>query len=116
MKAWIMRAYGTFRLDDVPVPEVKPGWALVRVKVVQAAVVDRGLIQKMPHIFQSRIEKRLSEGKPIQLGHEYCGEVLEIGQGVTTLQPGDRVCSPAYFPCGMCEMCRPGGILNAGLP
>jgi threonine dehydrogenase-like Zn-dependent dehydrogenase len=108
MKAWILRNYGDLRLEEVPVPKVEPGWALVKVKVVQAAVVDRGLIHKMPHLHQAGIEKRLSAGKPVQLGHEYCGEVTEIGQGVTTLKPGDRVCSPAYALCGTCEMCRTG--------
>lgn len=108
MKAWRFHDYGDFRLEDVPLPEVKRGWVLVKVKVVQPAVVDKGLIEGMSHIYQTRIAKMLSEGKPVQPGHEYCGEVVEIGQDVTTLQVGDRVCSAAYAHCGTCGMCRSG--------
>ncbi|MBI2907109.1 MAG: alcohol dehydrogenase catalytic domain-containing protein [Chloroflexi bacterium] len=108
MKAWRLHSYGDFRLEDVAEPDVKPGWAKVKVKVVQAAVVEKGLIEKMPHIWQAEISRKLAEGKPVQLGHEYCGEVVEIGQGVTTLKAGDRVCSSGHAPCGTCDMCRCG--------
>ena len=108
MRAWRLHAYNDHRLEEVPVPEVKPGWALVKVKVVQMAVVDAGLIQGMPHLHQSHIKKIFSEGKPVQLGHEFCGEVVEIGEGVATLKPGDRVGTTSYSPCGTCRMCREG--------
>lgn len=109
MKAWRLHAYGDHRLEEVPLPEIKPGWVLVRVKVVQVAIVEVGLMEGMSHLHQSGITKRLSEGTPLQLGHEFCGEVVEIGQGVTTLTVGDRVSYPGgRFPCGMCSGCRAG--------
>lgn len=108
MKAWRLHSYGDFRFEDVALPEVKPGWALVKVKVVQPGVVDKGLVEGVPHLLQARIGKMLSESIPVQLGHEYCGEVVEVGPDVATLKVGDRVCSGGQVSCGTCRMCRAG--------
>lgn len=108
MKAWRLHNFGDFRFEDVPLPEVKPGWALVKVKVVQVAVVEAGYLEGMSHGHQSGIRKMLSEGQPVQLGHEFCGEVAELGEGVTKLKVGDRVSYPGPFPCGTCAGCRAG--------
>lgn len=109
MKAWRLHAYGDFRFEDVPLPELKPGWVLVKVKVVQVAVVDRGVVEGVPNPHQPRIQKMWAEGKPVQLGHEFCGEVVEIGPGVTTLKVGGRVSYPGgHFHCGICPMCQSG--------
>ena len=42
------------------------------------------------------------------LGHEFMGEVVEIGSGVTTLRVGDRVVVPFAIACGQCGLCRRG--------
>ncbi|MBM7814460.1 zinc-dependent alcohol dehydrogenase [Saccharothrix algeriensis] len=47
---------------------------------------------------------------PIVLGHELCGVVEAVGQGVTDLRPGQRVCSAAFSPCGACAACRTGAV------
>lgn len=108
MKAWRLHAYGDHRLDEIPVPEVKPGWVLVKVKVVQVAVVEAGNIEGMQHVHQSRRSKMLEAGIPIQLGHEFSGEVVGIGEGVTNLKLGDKVGYPGALPCGECNMCLTG--------
>lgn len=108
MKAWRLHAYRDHRLEEVPLPEVKPGWALVKVKVVQVAIAEAGHLEGMPHKKEARITKMLSEGKPIILGHEFCGEVAELGAGVTTLKVGDRVSTAATFACGTCPRCLSG--------
>jgi len=41
-------------------------------------------------------------------GHEIAGEVIEIGDQVSTVQPGDRVIVPFQISCGDCSMCRRG--------
>jgi L-iditol 2-dehydrogenase len=108
MKAWRLHAYGDHRYEDVPLPEVRPGWVLVKVKVVQAAIVEAGHMEGMPHKKEPRITKMLAEGTPVTLGHEFCGMVAEVGAGVTSLRVGDRVSTPATFPCRACDACRAG--------
>src|SRR5579863_3413320 len=47
--------------------------------------------------------------KPLILGHEIAGRVIEIGPGVPELQADDRVGVPwVYWTCGECEFCREG--------
>jgi (R,R)-butanediol dehydrogenase/meso-butanediol dehydrogenase/diacetyl reductase len=43
-----------------------------------------------------------------QFGHEYAGEVLEVGREVTTLKAGDRIAALPIHGCGVCEGCRSG--------
>lgn len=45
---------------------------------------------------------------PIVMGHEYCGEVTEFGEGVEGFQIGDRVAIEPNFNCGECVPCRDG--------
>ncbi|WP_242964259.1 galactitol-1-phosphate 5-dehydrogenase [Eubacterium sp. An3] len=45
---------------------------------------------------------------PNVLGHEFSGVVAEIGEGVTSLQPGDRVAGVPLVPCMECEDCQKG--------
>lgn len=42
------------------------------------------------------------------LGHEFMGEVVEVGKGVKNLRPGDRVVVPFAIACGNCESCEQG--------
>ena len=41
-------------------------------------------------------------------GHEIAGDVVEVGEGVTNVQPGDRVTCHFYLTCGNCKFCRRG--------
>ncbi len=45
---------------------------------------------------------------PMQVGHEYCGEIVEIGSEVLGLAPGDRVSGEGHITCGHCRNCRAG--------
>ncbi|MFC1937039.1 zinc-binding dehydrogenase [Chloroflexota bacterium] len=110
MKAWRLHGYGDRRFDEIPIPEVKPGWVLVKVKVVQASIGELGgRSEGMPHPSKAIEDKMLAEGKPITHGHEFCGEVVEVGQGVTRFKVGDRVgYRPVSVPCGECSMCLAG--------
>lgn len=49
---------------------------------------------------------------PFQLGHEGVAEVLEIGDGVRSVRPGDRVLVPFQINCGTCTACRQGRTGN----
>ncbi len=45
---------------------------------------------------------------PVVLGHEYSGVVTEVGEGVTSLKPGDHVTVDPNIYCGKCQYCRNG--------
>ena len=45
---------------------------------------------------------------PVVLGHEYSGVVTEVGEGVSSLRPGDHVTIDPNIYCGKCEYCRAG--------
>jgi threonine dehydrogenase-like Zn-dependent dehydrogenase len=49
---------------------------------------------------------------PFTLGHEGVAEVLDVGDGVTTVRPGDRVLVPFQLSCGTCVACRQGRTGN----
>lgn len=45
---------------------------------------------------------------PVIMGHEFAGEVSEVGGRVTSFKPGDRVCCESVIYCGTCRNCRSG--------
>jgi threonine dehydrogenase-like Zn-dependent dehydrogenase len=109
MKAWRFYAFGDMRLDQVPVPALRPGHVLAQILCVQPSVTEAQLAFGIPTLAYERIKHRLETEAPVQLfGHEYCARVLETGAGVTRFQPGDRVAARAKLPCGDCALCRDG--------
>ena len=45
---------------------------------------------------------------PVVLGHEYAGEVVEVGTKVAGVSVGDRITTDPRITCGVCEFCRAG--------
>jgi threonine dehydrogenase-like Zn-dependent dehydrogenase len=109
MKAWRFYGFGDMRLDEVPVPALRPGHVLARILCVQPSVTEAQLAFGIPTLAYERIRKRLETEAPVQLfGHEYCARVVEAGPGVTRFRAGDRVAARAKLPCGDCPLCRDG--------
>lgn len=107
MKAWRFYAFGDMRLDDIPVPDVPPGWVLVEPLCVQPSVTEAQLALGIPTLAYDRVKRRLETEAPIQLfGHEFCARIVETGAGVTRYRVGDRVAARAKLPCGDCPLCR----------
>ena len=44
--------------------------------------------------------------EPLCLGHEFAGEIEQVGASVTDLKPGDKVAIECGVPCGECELCQ----------
>lgn len=94
MKAWRVYAFGDMRLDEVPRPQVRPGWIVVRVRVVQPSVTEVLYFRGVPVASFDKVKRKIDEEAPVQLfGHEFCGEVVEVGPGVDGVRVGDRVAS-----------------------
>lgn len=101
MKALRKLAPGPGNVEVVETQEPRPGRGEVLIKVGMAGVCGTDL-----HIFHGLFPK---VRPPVTLGHEFCGEVLELGSGVEGWRPGDRVTveSAAGF-CGSCLHCQEG--------
>lgn len=101
----LRKPYGKegLELDQVaPTPnEVGPEDVLI--KVLRASVCGTDL-----HIFKSdpSIRDRVAHNQII--GHEFCGEVMEVGEQVTILAKGDIVSSESHIVCGTCFQCTNG--------
>ena len=125
MKAWRFYGFNDMRLDQVPVPEVRPRHVLAEPLCVQPSVTEAQLAQGIPTLAYDRIRRRLETEAPVQLfGHEFCARVVTIGPGVTRFRPGDRVAARAKLPCGDCllcssersHLCRRGPVIGFDLP
>jgi threonine dehydrogenase-like Zn-dependent dehydrogenase len=93
MKAWRTYGINDMRLEDVPIPEVRPGWLLARVKAFQPSITE---IQRFWGISQRGLvamQERLRTLGPFPFGHEVCA-VVETVSDDCDLKEGDRI---AYF-------------------
>ncbi len=93
--------YGTHdvRVKNVPDPEIRnPRDAIV--KITTTAICGSDL-----HLYDGYIP---SMEKGDILGHEFMGEVVEVGKEVTNLKKGDRVVVPFTISCGRCFFCEKG--------
>jgi threonine dehydrogenase-like Zn-dependent dehydrogenase len=76
---------------------------------VQPSVTEAQLAFGIPTLAFESIKRRLETEAPVQLfGHEFCARVIEVGEGVTRVRPGDRVAARAKLPCDACPFCRDG--------
>jgi len=100
MKALRWYARGDLRFEDVPEPSPGPGQ--VKVKVKWAGICGSDLHEyEMGPVFVS-----VGSSGSIILGHEYAGDIVELGAGVTSLKVGDRVAGDSPQYCGTCYYCR----------
>lgn len=98
MKALVYSAWDTLEVRDVPGPRPAPGDVVLRVAAV-------GICGSELEAVASRSPRRTP---PVILGHEFCGEVEELGPGVHDVKVGDRVAASSVIPCGRCGSCRAG--------
>lgn len=89
---------GNLELRDVPVPQIGADEALIRVRACGICGSDLK-IQDDQHPYTP----------PVVIGHEFAGEIAEIGAGVSGWQVGDRVVSEQHIgACGHCRQCLTG--------
>lgn len=100
MKALLRVGKGPREVEvrDVDYPKPKPGWVTVAVKAC-------GICGSDLHMYLS--EWLGPETSPI-FGHEFAGEVAEVGEGVENFAEGDRVACMPKMSCGKCYYCRSG--------
>jgi (R,R)-butanediol dehydrogenase/meso-butanediol dehydrogenase/diacetyl reductase len=108
MKAAVWYGKKDVRVEDVPEPPA-PGKGEVKIKVHQTGICGSDLHEYHagPIFIPTEEHHPLTSKKaPLILGHEFSGEVVEVGEGVTNVSVGDRVAPDAAQHCGECYMCK----------
>src|SRR5262249_43071270 len=97
MKALVYHGPGRRVWEEVPDPTIEqPTDAIVHIDSATICGTDLHILKgDVPEVAPGTI-----------LGHEAVGTVVEIGAGVTTLQPGDRVLVSCITSCGRCRFCK----------
>ena len=100
MKALVKKAKGKGQIEllDYPVPEVKEGYVLLRIEAAGICGSDLKIYND-DHPYYP----------PVVLGHEFSGEIVDVGPGVEGWKKGERVVSEVHgLVCGRCRYCLSG--------
>ncbi|MEM3130049.1 MAG: galactitol-1-phosphate 5-dehydrogenase [Nitrososphaerota archaeon] len=98
MKAAIWYGGKDIRIEDVPEPKISDNDVLIKVKAV-------GICGSELHAYEGTSERRKP---PLIMGHEFSGEVEEVGKNVKNLIKGDKVVVNPIIRCLKCEQCLNG--------
>lgn len=94
-----------FQWETVPDPTPARDEVLLRIRAC-------GVCGSDTHCYESDSDGYILFSGPVRMpcicGHEYTGEVLEVGPDVRFLRPGDLVAAEGMLNCGVCEACRIG--------
>ena len=88
-------------MEDVAEPAV--GHNDVLIKVSRTAICGTDI-----HIYQWDDWARKTIPVPLAVGHEFSGEIVELGVEVRGFEIGDRVSAEGHITCGVCRNCRAG--------
>lgn len=97
MKAAVLYAPRDIRFKDVPIPKISPNEVLIRVRAagVCGSDIPRVMVTGTYHF-------------PTIPGHEFAGEIAEVGEKVKNVVVGDRVAVIPCIPCRKCKYCERG--------
>ncbi len=99
MKAYVFESTNNAILKDIPIPNISENEVLVKIKacgICHTDIMVLSGINIVPVPF------------PFTGGHEWAGEIVEIGKNVNTLKPGDKVVGESNSGCGVCRVCQEG--------
>ena len=100
MKTILINQPGEIKVTDTPMPEVKPGEALLRIRYCGICGADvASYTGNQPFTTYPRIP-----------GHEFSAEIVEIPENKYGLKAGDVVTANPYFNCGTCYSCERGFV------
>lgn len=85
--------------ENLPVPTPGPREILVKVRATAICGTDSHIMAWTPYA-QQRVPT------PMVFGHEFSGDVVQVGSAVTEVKVGDRVAGETHIPCNHCRMCR----------
>jgi threonine dehydrogenase-like Zn-dependent dehydrogenase len=103
MRAFVLTAPGAYEVQDLPAPVAGPGEAVVDVERVGVCGTDMEFFTgAMAYLHQGH------STYPMRLGHEWCGRVAAVGDGVDPAWLGRRVLGDTMLGCGVCRRCLRG--------
>jgi threonine 3-dehydrogenase len=88
-------------MEDVPMPTISTNEVLVKVEKTAICGTD-------VHIYNWDDWSQRTIHPPLIIGHEFVGEIVELGLGVHNYSVGDRVSAEGHITCDMCRNCRAG--------
>ena len=103
MRAIVISEHGgpeVLRLVERPDPSPAAGEVLVRIGAAAVNRLDIWVRENVGHAYEANL--------PLIPGYDVAGEVVALGEGVTTVAAGDRVFVHCDFSCGRCEYCLEG--------
>ncbi len=86
---------------EVPIPQIGPNDILVKTRATSICGTDLHIYNWDPWA-AGRIKP------PITVGHEFCGDVVEIGREVASVKVGDYISAESHIVCHTCDLCRTG--------
>ena len=99
MRAAVVNGDGKIRLQEMDIPQLQEGEALIK-------VLYTGICGTDVHVMHG---KHPTAKMPVVTGHEFVGEVVEVkGKGSEKFEPGDRVVVQPFYSCGRCDACASG--------
>jgi L-iditol 2-dehydrogenase len=98
MKAAVLYGVKDLRVEDLDIPSINPGELLVRVRAATTCGTDVKIYQRG---YVSGVIK-----PPTIFGHEWAGDVVEVGEGVSWVKKGMRIRAGNSGPCLQCRMCQ----------
>ncbi|WP_395827080.1 zinc-binding dehydrogenase [Archangium violaceum] len=103
MSAVAITAPGRVELTRIPIPGPRPDEVLIRPSYVGLCGTDLELLHgKASYLQDGRAQF------PLVFGHEWCGQVVAVGEDVKGIAVGNRVVGQTMVPCGLCRMCQRG--------
>jgi threonine dehydrogenase-like Zn-dependent dehydrogenase len=100
MKAALYKGKGHIIVKDIPVPQVKDGDILIKIKMASICGTDRKAYKQGHHSIPANSDQIL--------GHEITGVIKEIGNNVEFYKPGMRIVLAPNVGCGHCKACNAG--------
>jgi threonine 3-dehydrogenase len=88
-------------LESVPIPQIGANDVLIKVKLSAICGTD-------VHIFKWDAWAQATVPVPLVIGHEFAGEIVEVGSAVQGFAQGDMVSAEGHITCGYCRNCRAG--------
>jgi threonine dehydrogenase-like Zn-dependent dehydrogenase len=107
MHALVSYAPGDYRYEEVPKPQAGPGELVLKVLACGICAGDVKAFHGGIRIWGTSEADRYIDA-PVIGGHEFVGEISQIGEGVEGYSLGQRLVTEQILPCGECQFCRQG--------